>query len=352
MRQTENLGLNLPEGPDPYNEKDYNDNFEIIDDKLKYLADHIGGGGTYGTLTAYVNGIYEASQDPEIDAWDKVVVAVTPLLMNRTITENGIYSASQETPVSYEGYGTVIIDVPASKVLISDFDFLGNSPYYDQAKKVELATNMKGLDYTAGTGLTVSGRGQRLRPGVNFGYAEIYELEIKFGTFDRTTDPTTYTNNILLKVVRSSSYLMLCYNYNTSTAEGKWWIHDQTNNNIYLDGITDPYYFENKTVIMTYGAKYENGELVRDINKGYFYVDGVQLNSTGASLVGDVDSQIQVVFLCDSENNAFLGAVYKSLKIWQYFNKYETPVSLMSAAPEQINEIIEETEEPEDSEER
>lgn len=216
------------------------------------------------------------------------------------------------------------------KVQISEFDFTSSTPYYDIIKEIELATNMKGLSNTQGVGLTATARGNRLRTGTNFDYAGIYEMEIKFGTFDRSTPPSDYTHSILLKVGRSSSYLYLDYYYNSSTQEGVWWIHDQSGNNIYLDGITDPYYFENKTLTMLYGAKYVNGEIVRDANKGYFYVNGVQLNSTGASIVGDVDSQIQVVFLCDSGNNAFIGAVYESLKIWQYFNKYSTPVSLMS----------------------
>lgn len=41
MRQTTNLALNLPEGPDNYNVRDYNVNFDIIDEKMKYLSDHI-----------------------------------------------------------------------------------------------------------------------------------------------------------------------------------------------------------------------------------------------------------------------------------------------------------------------
>lgn len=220
-----------------------------------------------------------------------------------------------------------------TKVKISEFDFKGSSPYYDKVKCVEITTLMRGLSYTQGTGITATARGNKLRTGTIFDYAGIYEMEIKFGTVDRTT-ALTNGHNMLLKVGRNSAKLMLDYYYSSSTGTGKWWIHDQSGNNIYLDyGENDPYYFENKTLIMTYGAKYVDGELVRDQNKGYFYVNGVQLNSNGSAITGDEDSQVQVVFLCDSGNNAFVGAVYESLKIWQYFDKYEAPVSLMSASP-------------------
>lgn len=234
--------------------------------------------------------------------------------------------------ITLPNFESAIDSIPSGgtvgKVLISEFDFKSSSPYYDKVKCTELATNMRGLSYTQGVGITATARGNRLRTGTNFDYAGIYEMEIKFGTFDKTT-ALTNGNNIILKVGRSSSYLLLNYYYNSTADTGKWWIHDQSGNNIYLDAIENqPYYFENKTLTVTYGCKYVNGELVRDISKGYFYVNGVQLNSTGASLVGDVDSQIQVVFLCDSGNNAFVGATYETLKIWQYFDKYEIPVSL------------------------
>lgn len=236
--------------------------------------------------------------------------------------------------ITLPNFESAIDSIPSggepSKVLISEFDFKGSAPYYDKVKCVEITTLMRGLSYTRGTGITVTARGNKLRTGTNFDYAGIYEMEIKFGTFDRTT-ALTNGHNMLLKVGRNSGKLMLNYYYNSSTDTGKWWLHDQSGNNIYLDyGENDPYYFENKTLIMTYGAKYVDGVLVRDQGKGYFYVNDVQLNSTGASLTGDEDSQVQVVFLCDSGNNAFVGAVYESLKIWQYFNKYEAPVSLMS----------------------
>lgn len=257
---------------------------------------------------------------------ERVDELVTGNVEPLTITENGVYNA----PQGVDGYNPVTANVAPGKVLISEFDFKGSNPYYDKVKDMELTTLMKGLSYSQGIGITATARRNKLRTGTNFDYAGIYEMEIKFGTFDRNT-ALTNGNNMLLKVGRNSAKLMLNYYYNSSTDTGKWWLHDQSGNNIYLDyGENDPYYFENKTLIMTYGAKYVDGELVRDRDKGYFYIDGIQLNSNGAAITGDEDSQVQVVFLCDSGNNAFIGAVYESLKIWQYFNKYSTPVQLQS----------------------
>lgn len=238
-----------------------------------------------------------------------------------TITANGTYTADGITVAGYSP-----INVNVTKVAISEFDFKGSTPYHDLVKDIDLATNMKGLSYTSGVGIMATARGNSLRTGTNFDYAGMYEVEIKFGTFDRTT-ALTNGNNILLKVGRSSSKLMLNYYYSSSADTGKWWIHDQSGNNIYLDSIENqPYYFENKTLIFTYGFKYVDGERVRDATNGYFYVDGVQLNSTGSGLTGDDDSQVQIVFLCDSGNNAFVGAVYESFKVWEYFD-YITPQS-------------------------
>lgn len=319
---------------------------------LKYIQikQIIGDGSqrTLESLNTTTNGTYYPSSGHY--GFDRVEVDVSSSanLDTLNVTANGTYTPT--APV--DGWDNVVVDVAPSKVKISEFNFTGSTPFYDIVKETTLATQMTGLTYIQGTGLRVDARGTRLRTGTNFDYAGIYEVEIKFGTFDRTT-ALSNGNNVVLKVGRSSGYLVLNYYYNSTADTGKWWIHDQSGNNIYLDyGENDSYYFENKTLIMTYGARYESGELVRDQSKGYFYANGIQLNSSGASLVGDVDSQIQVVFLCDSGNNAFVGAVYESLKIWQYFNKYATPVSLMSASPSESKSSDEKPVEKETIEEK
>jgi hypothetical protein len=195
-----------------------------------------------------------------------------------------------------------ILDIPSGssehyipkKQLISEFDFKTNiphyDPYYDIVKEINLATNMRGMSAIQGTGLRCNAGNAKLRTGTNFDYAGIYEIEIPFGTFDRTT-AVRNGNNFILGIGRNTYALMLCYQYNSSTDTGKWWIHDQTGANVYLDyGDNDPYFFENKTLTLFYGAKIVDGEIVRDVGRGYFYVNGVQLNSTGAYLTGDVDN--------------------------------------------------------------
>lgn len=101
MRQTENLALNLPEGPDHYNEKDYNDNFEIIDQKMKYLSMHISD--EVIELNATENKTYIA---PDGKSFNPVNVQVAPDLENIYITQNGTYESIQ-----HEGYKTVTVNV-------------------------------------------------------------------------------------------------------------------------------------------------------------------------------------------------------------------------------------------------
>lgn len=209
------------------------------------------------------------------------------------------------------------------KQLISEFDFKTDiphyDPYYDIIKEINLATNMRGMSAIQGTGLKCNADNAKLRTGTNFDYAGIYEIEIPFGTFDRTT-AVRNGNNFILGIGRNTYALILCYQYNSSTDTGKWWIHDQTGANVYLDyGDDDPYFFENKTLHLFYGAKIVDGNIVRDAGRGYFYVNDVQLNSTGATLTGDVDNGIQVFMLGDNRGSGgFVGAVYEGLKIWEY----------------------------------
>ena len=240
-----------------------------------------------------------------------------------SITANGTYNA----PSGVDGYNPVTVDVVPSKVLISEFDFKTDiphyTPYYDIVKEIDLATNMRGMSAVQGTGLRCDAGNAKLRTGTIFDYAGIYEIEIPFGTFDRTT-AVRNGNNFILTIGRGTYALMLCYQYNSSTDTGKWWVHDQTGANVYLDyGDNDPYFFENKTLHLFYGAKIVDGEIVRDANRGYFYVDDVQLNSIGAYLTGDIDNGVQVFMLGDGRGSGgFIGVVYESLKVYQYFNKY------------------------------
>lgn len=234
------------------------------------------------------------------------------------ITANGTYTATGNV----DGYSPITVNVPPTKVLISEFDFKSKTPWTDLVKHGNLGALMHYGTTTQGVGLEFKTRGQRVRTGTIFDFDAIYEMEVKFGTFNKETPPNT-ANNFLLCFSRNNYGAMLCFkNYNSETGLGDWWIHDQTNNNIYLDDVHDPYFFENKTLKILFGAKLVDGELVRDFNKIYYYIDDVQLNTNGATVAGDVDNSIGVVHLGDRQSATFQGAVYESFKAWQYFDKY------------------------------
>lgn len=70
------------------------------------------------TLSITQNGNYNLLPDQEFDAISNVniSVSVSPVLQNKTITENGSYTADQ----NYDGLGTVIVNVPSTGIDTSD----------------------------------------------------------------------------------------------------------------------------------------------------------------------------------------------------------------------------------------
>lgn len=244
-------------------------------------------------------------------------ITITPLL----VTENGTHDAGENA-----AYNPVTVNVPeiAPEIqIISEFDFTKpTTAFHDLYKNIDLATNMRG-GTVSNNGLTLA-YNSRLRTGSNLDFGTAYKIDIEFGEFNH--DITFRTLNNLLNIGRSSSYLMLCFtNYDETTGQGQWWIHDQTGSNIYIDGITDPFYFENKKISLLYGCKLIDGEYKRDsgestptlyYNCGFYYdEENNLLNSEPARLTGDVDAQIQVLFLGDRGNNTFEGMTVKSLKV-------------------------------------
>lgn len=350
MKQTENLALNLPEGPDNYDVNDYNENFEIIDEKMKYLADHIGGGGVLEEKTIYTNGIYTPPEG--VDGWNKIIAAVTPALMNRTIYENGTYTASQETPVSYDGYGTVIVDVQPSEILISEFQF-AESIIYDKIKKCNLATNM----HTGFGNGKIAARNNKLFTGNYLNIGTIIKAEIKLGTFDRNI-ATTDTSNTLINLVSGNNHFMLMWREDLQY----WQFRDASGNMGYLQNITSKYYFENKTIIVFFGAKYVDGKLYREYNgssyENHFSLwvdDGINMTEliedNGEITTGDTTNTIPMIRLGSRGSDSLVGAVFESVKVYQYFDKYEAPASLMMAAPGEAEELRAEIEEEPEAEE-
>ena len=264
----------------------------------------------------YRGAVYE---DVKVYALNLEVDPSQDIIQPLNITQNGTYEANGTT---IAGYSPITVNVPPTKVLISEFDFKSNSPWYDIVKKGNLGTLMHYGTATQGVGLEFMTTGQRVRTGTIFDYCGVYEMEVKFGTFNKENAPST-GNNFLLCFSRNNYSAMLCFkNYNSETGLGDWWIHDQSGNNIYLDDVHEPYFFENKTLKILFGAKLVDGELVRDFNRIYYYIDDVQLNANGATVAGDVDNSIGVVHLGDRQSATFKGAVFEGFKIWQYFDKY------------------------------
>lgn len=183
MKQTENLGLNLPEGPDNYNVKDYNDNFEIIDEKLKYLSDNISG--AVEELTVTENGTYTAEPGT---TYNPVHVQVTPTLEDITITQNGEYQASE----GFDGLGKVIANVgePDEKV-VSEFEFSREN--YDLIRSIigDAPSNTSlilGAPYNAaisGGEMVFNNTGSAyFHPCYYLNELKNYEIDIEFGTVD------------------------------------------------------------------------------------------------------------------------------------------------------------------------
>ena len=76
------------------------------------LSIETGGNYQSKTLNITQNGNYNLLPDQEFDAISNVniSVSVSPVLQNKTITENGSYTADQ----NYDGLGTVIVNVPST----------------------------------------------------------------------------------------------------------------------------------------------------------------------------------------------------------------------------------------------
>lgn len=75
------------------------------------LSIETGGNYQSKTLNVTQNGNYNLLPDQEFDALSNVniSVSVSPVLQNKTVTENGSYSADS----GYDGLGTVIVNVPS-----------------------------------------------------------------------------------------------------------------------------------------------------------------------------------------------------------------------------------------------
>ena len=91
------------------------------------LSIETGGNYQSKTLNITQNGNYNLLPDQEFDAISNVniSVSVSPVLQNKTITENGSYTADQ----NYDGLGTVIVNVQGSTINNQDKEITANGTY-------------------------------------------------------------------------------------------------------------------------------------------------------------------------------------------------------------------------------
>lgn len=117
------------------------------------------------TLNITQNGNYNLLPDQEFDAISNVniSVSVSPVLQNKTITENGSYTADQ----NYDGLGTVIVNVPQT----------GDAPVklFETQEQMQADTNAKEGDL-----------------------AVVYKSEIQNATVDSEFQTATFPDTVVL----------------------------------------------------------------------------------------------------------------------------------------------------------
>ena len=91
------------------------------------LSIETGGNYQSKTLNVTQNGNYNLLPDQEFDAISNVniSVSVSPVLQNKTVTENGSYTADQ----NYDGLGTVIVNVQGGTINNQDKTITQNGSY-------------------------------------------------------------------------------------------------------------------------------------------------------------------------------------------------------------------------------
>lgn len=119
------------------------------------LSIETGGNYQSKTLNVTQNGNYNLLPDQEFDAISNVniSVSVSPILQNKTVTENGSYTADQ----NYDGLGTVIVNVVdpeyATNLALSQQIMGGRAPYTELTYIQSLGTQWVDTLVT-GTGYT------------------------------------------------------------------------------------------------------------------------------------------------------------------------------------------------------
>lgn len=276
---------------------------------------------TVSDIVAYDD---NASVKDKIDELnERIDELVTGNVIPLTITANGVYPA----PEGVDGYNPVTANVSPSKVLISEFDFtLGGEDWKtDSVKKANLPVGVyTAMAHTENTGIYITGTGGTFDTQNRLNRYGVYEIDVEFGS--NTTE--TFNNyNTILNFIRSGARFAIRWN---KTAD-KWQVSDATSANKWIES-NDPHYFDGKKVKITYGCRYVDNELIVDGYRNKMSIYLINNDDTLTELCHSNENYDEV-YIKLGGGNSYVGFVYKNIKVWQYFNKYETPATLLSVNP-------------------
>lgn len=218
-----------------------------------------------------------------------------------------------------------------SKVLISEFDFTSSYGWKtDIVKNVDLpVSSYSNVSHTENVGAIITGTGGRFDTQNRLTRYGVYEIDLEFGS--NTTD-TFNSYNTILNFIRSGSHFAIRWN----SSANKWQVSDATNANKWIES-DDPHFFDGKKVKVTYGCRYVNNELIVDGYRNTMSIYLINNDSTLTELCYSGENYDEV-FLKLGGGNSYVGFVYKNIKVYQYFDKYEAPASLMSVSPSEETE--------------
>lgn len=252
-----------------------------------------------------------------------------------SVTENGSYNAGENA-----AYNPVTVNVDKSKpdyVELSDFDFK-TATLYDSIR------NFTPNQTTQVTNIGTSTDGAKFNAtnsSINSAIALItncfYEIKIKFGTNDKTSTINQY--NSLFKLNRADSHQTLTYVRDKQVDDnpvGTWRVNDAGSGQFLSVGYGDPYYFNEKELVILFGYYFENGKFTVNYNKFAYYLEDVLIYKSSEAFPITHSDHIPIITLGGS--NVMQGTIIESLKVKQIF-KWDLDISLLKNLVDKESEV-------------